>query len=97
MIRKIFYNYFFVLSLLFIFCEKVYSYPKFCSIIYGEHSHEKELEKKYFKTEVSEILKEEYGFECYQIGVEYNHLKEPILDKPIFSCCQNYVIEDKQG
>ncbi len=64
------------------------SQSKYCEIKYGEEVSEEELEKKYLKNKVSTDIEREPLFNCYLIGVEHDKNKKPILNKPIYACCE---------
>ncbi len=79
-----------ILTLIFLSAiNQVLSQSKYCDIKYGETASEEELERMHFGANYSEEMKEKYILECYQIGVEHNKNKQPILSKPIYACCQN--------
>ena len=88
--KKIYNQFILVLTLLFLSINnQVMSQYKYCEIKFGETSGEEELENKYLKKALSNDIQNEYIFDCYPIGVEHDEHQKPILNKPIYACCQS--------
>ncbi len=71
-----------------------YASPKRCEIKFGETKNKEAIEKEYFSGILSESIRDRYGMECYQIGVEHDEQKNPIPNKRIYACCSKILPEE---
>jgi len=75
--------------ILFFLSHDAYSKTRKCEIKYGIEKSKEELENDHFPPELDEEYKNKYSMQCYQIGVEHDKKKQPLLNKPIYACCRN--------
>ena len=83
--RKVFTIFFIVFTS---FTYNSLAKSKICEIKFDVKSNATILEKKINLATFRNKSVTKSLFKCYQIGLEHNVKREPLIDKPIYACCR---------
>ncbi len=67
---------------------KVFAKSKICEIKFDVKSNAIVLEKKMNLTNFRSKSATKSLFQCYQIGLEHDINRKPLIDNPIYACCR---------